>query len=130
MSRGRRKVGQKKGVNTALSINPEEQRMVRVLEELGQFEAWQEDVPAILKEAIVAGKDAPQLYEKFANVAAVRVIQILMTEGDSGKALSAAKELLDRHYGKATERKLIKHDLQDIPDDQLDAILLSELEEV
>lgn len=128
--RGKLGVGQKKNINKQLAVNPEEERMARIMTKLEGYEEWQKDVPALLKKAILEGKDASQLYEQFSSVAAVRVIQILMTEGDSGKALAAAKELLDRQYGRATEKKIVRHQFDDMPDDDLDAILISELEEL
>lgn len=103
--------------------------MVRKLDKLAEFEAFVEDVPAELRQALLEGKDASALYKKYANYAAVRVISIIAKEKDSGKALAAAKELLDRTYGKATERKEIRHQLEDLKDEEIDAIILSELDD-
>ena len=130
VSRGKLKKEEKKKVSKGLEVNPEEARMIRIIEELSQFEEWSKEVPEVLKEAILSGKTAPELYDQFDNVAAVRVLQILMTETNSGQALAAAKDLLDRKYGRATEKKIIKHEFEEMSDEQLIAISKSETGEL
>ncbi len=128
--RGKQKIEIKQSVSQGLQANPEEERMFRIIEELAQFEEWSKEVPELLKRAILSGKSAPELYDQFDNVAAVRVVQILMTETDSTKALAAAKDVLDRKYGRATEKKVIKHEFEDMPDEQINSILKGELADV
>jgi len=103
--------------------------MQRSLDELAAYEEIIAGLPKDLKQALINGDSAEMLYKKYSNIAAVRVLQILFTEKDSGKALSAAKELLDRTHGKAVERKHIKHELEGLDDDALDALILSEAKE-
>lgn len=106
-----------------------ESQMVRSLDKLARYEEIIQGLPKDLVDAFANGTPAEELYKQHANVAALRVLQILFTEKDSSKALSAARELLDRTYGKATERKVIKHQLEELSDNELDALLLSEIEE-
>lgn len=101
-----------------------------MLDQLSEYEAFTKDIPKELRQAILKGTSAKALYKKYANVAAVRAIQILMTEKDSSKALAAVKEVLDRAHGKATEHKEITHSLDQLPDKELDALLLGEMEDV
>lgn len=129
MSRGKRKVRQKANVTRALAVNDQESAMTRMLDELTEFQEFQQLLPA-LRRALVDGKDAGEIYDDFSNMAAVRTVQIALLEQDSGKALSAIKDILDRTQGKAVERKEVKHKFSDLPDDDLDAILLSELDDV
>lgn len=110
--------------------NREETRAVSTIDKLAAYEAFQEMVPKALREALLRGDAPDKLYKDHASIAAARVVQILTTEADSGKALAAAKELLDRVYGKATERKEVTHKYQDLSDEELEAILLSEVEDI
>lgn len=97
---------------------------------LAEYEAFVKDIPQELRQALLDGKPAAEIYQKYTNMAAVRVVQILATETDSAKALAAAKELLDRTYGKAVEKKEVTHSLEQLEDQELDALLLSELDDV
>lgn len=101
---------------------------VNLLEELQQYEIFR-DLPKDLRAAVTEGRPAPELYQKYSHIAAVRAVHIAMTEQDSGKALSAIKDIMDRTYGKATERKEVRHKFDDLSDEELDAILISELDE-
>lgn len=109
--------------------NREANKLVKGVDQLAAYEELVEGLPKELRNALVRGDSPEQLYKKYSNVAAIRVLQILYTETDSGKALAAAKELLDRTYGKATEKKVIRHQLEDLSDKEIDAMILSELGE-
>lgn len=108
--------------------NKTEHRMATALDRLAAFEAFEDEILPALREMLNAGASAEQIYEKFAPLAAARAVTVLVKEADSTKALSAAKEVLDRTRGKATERKEVKHELAALPDDQLDALLAAKLE--
>lgn len=113
----------------AVRNNDEETSMIEALDELAAYETFQLDMPKELRKALVDKLPPDEVYKKFANFAAVRIMQIIATEKDSGKALAAAKEVLDRTYGKAIERKQVRHQFEELSDQELDAVLLSELEE-
>lgn len=110
--------------------NGVEDSMINMIDKLAEYEAFVKDIPKELRQAILDGISSKALYKKYENIAAVRVVQILMTEKDSTKALAAAKELLDRTHGKATEHRNIKHSLDELPDKELDALLLGEMSDV
>lgn len=110
--------------------NTEESKRVQFLDQLAEYQSFIRDLPKELRNALLDGKPADAIYKKYENVAAVRAVQIMMTEPDSGKALAAVKDVLDRTQGKAIERKLVKHHLEELPDKELDAIIMSELNEV
>ena len=104
----------------------EENSRLEMVHDIMKYKGFIKDVPEELRKVILEGRDAPHIYKKFSNLAAVRAIQIIMTNPDDKIALAAAKEILDRQYGRATERKHIKHELEDASDDHLRAILASE----
>jgi hypothetical protein len=56
-----------------------------------------------------------------------RQISLALTEEDAGKAGSAVKDLLDRGIGKPTEKKELKHKLEGLPEEQVDAALATKL---
>lgn len=112
------------------TVNGVENKMINLIDQLAEYESFTKNIPKELREAILKGTSAKALYKKYENFAAVRVIQILMTEKDSAKALAAVKELLDRTHGKATEHKDIRHSLEQLEDKEIDALLLGEMEDV
>jgi hypothetical protein len=109
--------------------NDQEDSMIQALDDLAAFQTFQLDLPKELRQALVDKLPPDEIYKKFASYAAVRTAQIIATERDSGKALAAIKEMLDRTYGKSIERKQIRHQYEDLSDNELDAVLLSELED-
>lgn len=82
----------------------------------------------VIRDDLRAGLPAEDILEKYSSLAAARIATIAATDADSGKALAAAKDILDRSRGKAVERKQIHHKLDKVDSDQLDAILLTEIE--
>lgn len=83
-----------------------------------------------LKEDIARGMDAISLAKKYAALAQARIVTTALTEVDSGKALAASQDVVNRAHGRATERKEIKHALADSSDAELDAIIESKLKDV
>jgi len=105
-----------------------EDERARTLDELALYDEMTIGVLSGIKKDLAQGLSAEQILEKYAPLAAARVTSIALTEADSGKALAAAKDILDRSKGKAVERKQITHHLERLDERQVDAILLSELE--
>lgn len=108
--------------------NLQEDRMLRSLDKLADFQEFQAEILPALRNDLKAGFTAQELYEKYQALAAARTISIVMQDKDSAKALAASKDILDRTLGKAKERTEVTHKLERLPDEQLDSLLLSELE--
>lgn len=109
--------------------NPAEHRMVRSLDKLAAYERFQELImPEVIKD-LEAGLTSEEILKKYSHLAAARLVTTSIT-GSEHKATVAAKEILDRVSGKATEKREITHKLDKLPDDQLDALLLTELEDM
>lgn len=104
--------------------------MVRNLDQLAAFEEYQDEVLPKLREALKNGAKAEDIYQMAMGVAAARAVSIAVKEKDSSKALAAIKEIMDRTAGKATERKEVSHRLEKLPDEQLDSLLASKLDEL
>lgn len=101
--------------------------MARALDDLAQYDTFAVGLLPQLKELLAKGASAEDIYAKFAPMAAARAVMVAMMDVDSGKALAAAKDMLDRDGGKAKERSEVTHKYSQLPDNQLDSLILSEL---
>jgi hypothetical protein len=107
--------------------NRTEARMVRNLDLLSQFDDYTSDIIPLLRQAIKEGwtSDRIRSHPKIMAMVTARTITIALQDPDPSKALAAAKEVIDRAEGKAVERRENTHKLEKLPDEQLDAMLLS-----
>jgi hypothetical protein len=99
----------------------------RSIDELAIYDEMLSGVLVGVREDIKSGLAADQIMAKYANIAAARTVTIALTDLESGKALAASKDILDRSLGKAVERKQIQHKLEKVDEKQLDAILITEI---
>lgn len=107
-----------------------EDKMLSKIDRKREFEAFQEALPKELRQDILEGKTSKEITKKYANYVAARLVGIALQDQNPSRALSAIKEVLDRVEGKPTETKKISHQLEDLPDDELDAVILAQFEEV
>jgi hypothetical protein len=110
--------------------NREDERMAKAMCELEAFEKFKDEILPALRRDLDKKMSAEEILQKYATLAAARGISIALSEKDAGKALSAVKNILDRVQGKATERREVKHQYEDLPDEELDAILMSEMQDL
>lgn len=108
--------------------NHEENSVVDFLAELQMFDEFKQNIAPRLRAALNKGMRGEDIYKQFQDLAAARAVTIAVQERDSSKALAAVREILDRAEGKAVERKTVTHKLEELSDEQLDAVLLSELD--
>lgn len=101
----------------------------RLHDKLAQFEDYSTILTAIRKD-VARGMSTKELQQKYAPLAQARVISEMLTNEDGSKAIAAAKDLLDRVEGRATEKKEVTHRFKDMSDKELDAILASEEEDL
>ena len=97
---------------------------------IADFEEFCAYLSPSIRRDLVKGMTEKQILEKYRPVAAARLASIAGTGKKEGVALAAAKDLLDRTAGKAVERKDVTHRLGQLPERELDALLLSEMEEM
>lgn len=103
-----------------------ENRMARSLDRLADLESFAEMFLPAIRGDLKSGMSADEIYDKYKSIAAARVATIVVSEIDSSKALTAAKELLDRSGGKAAEKKEVTHKYERLKDEELDSLLLTE----
>lgn len=89
-----------------------------------------EEILPVLRLALKEGwtRDKLMAHPKVELLMAARQVSIGILEVDSAKALAAIKDSTDRTRGKPTERIETTHRLEKMPDEQLDAMLLSKLQ--
>jgi hypothetical protein len=105
-------------------------RAAKLHSDLVAFEHFQDEILPALRADMQAGKTAEELYSKYSALAAARGLSIALGEADASKAMSAVRDILDRTQGKAKESKEIEHRLGKLPDEQLDAFLLTQINEL
>jgi hypothetical protein len=109
------------------TMNKEEIKMTKKLQELEQYEEFKQSVLPSLREMVSDGKPAQEILEQFQSYAAARLLTLAVTTNDPAKALAAIKEIFDRGIGKATEKKEITHKYDNLHEEELDALLATEL---
>jgi len=107
--------------------NSQENRVVRSLDELLKYDEFREKILPALENDLRAGMEPAELFKKYKSVAAARLISAVALEIDTAKALAAARDILDRADGKAKESKTVEHRLAALPDDELEALIKSEM---
>lgn len=99
----------------------------RNIDDLALHDEMMMGILGSVKQDLALGLTSEEIMKKYSGIAAARIVSIAATEADSGKALAAAKDLMDRVHGKAKEVKDVTHRLAQIDEKQIDAILISEI---
>lgn len=104
--------------------------MTSLVDALQEFEDFKEKILPAIKMDLMSGMSSKELREKYAALVTARQITTAVASSDEGRASAAAKDIIDRTEGKATERREVTHKYADLKDEELDAILASEEEEL
>lgn len=115
------------GVNMKRRKSPSkaQNKIATLVDDLAEFEDFRNTILRTIRQDLKDGMTAEELRNKYAALVQARVITEAVSD-ESGRALTAAKDILDRAHGKATEKKEITHKLQDLSDQELDALIMSE----
>jgi hypothetical protein len=106
---------------------PETHATDEVVEQLELFEEFRRDILPMLQNDLKSKLSSKELRQKYQSYITARILSIALGDPDSAKALTAAKDALDRVEGKAKETIEQNHRFSDMKDEQLDALLLSKL---
>ena len=132
MARSKRN-GPKQGNDFAPEVghgNDVEEALTGLVADLHEFERFRKEVLPQLRSLVAKGADPEKILERFTPHAAAKLVTIALSEADSGKALTAIKDIMDRTKGKAVERKQVEHRFSKLSDEELDALLNSASEEL
>lgn len=111
------------------ATNTQEDGLIEALDQLAMFEDFQKDMLPKLQALVKRGAKTDEILEMGRALAVARLVTIAATEPDSGKALSAVRELLDRREGKVTDKREVTHRMANLKDEELDALVLTALAE-
>ena len=111
------------------SENHKEHAMAVTLDELSRFEEFKENILPAIRQDLATGMSAKDIRAKYAAIVQAGVVTTALIDSNPAARLTAAKDILDRDEGKAKETKDIRHRFNELPDEQLDAILISELQD-
>jgi len=100
---------------------------VKLHDELAAFEEFKEEVLPMLRKDLKNKLSPSQIRKKYLSYLTARQVTIGLTARDEAKSLAAIKDVFDREEGKAKESKDVTHRFEDLPDDQLDALVLSQI---
>lgn len=106
------------------------EKKVDFIQQLIEFEKFKEEILPMLMEDIQKGTPPAEMRKKYQTYLAARQISVALTTPDPSIALQAIKDLSDRNEGRAVERRESTHKFENLPDDQLDAALNSQITEL
>jgi hypothetical protein len=99
-----------------------------LVDRLMALEDFENTVLPALQADLKAGMSSDQLREKYTAIVQAQLITTAISSQAVKARLAASKDILDRAEGTATQRIEQTHRLEKLPEDQLDAILKSELD--
>lgn len=105
-------------------------RQVTLVDDLVEFEKFRDEILPVLRKDMNSGMSAEDIYKKWAPIAAAKLVTVALQSKNESSVLTATKEILDRSEGKARERRDTTHRLAQIPEKELDSLLLSKFEEL
>lgn len=107
-----------------------EKQAFNLHEDLEEFEKFQKDILKAIRRDLSSGLSAKQIREKYHAMVQARLLTVALTDTDTGKATAASKDIIDRVEGRAVEKKDVTHRFKDMSDQELDAVLKSETEDL
>ncbi len=129
-NRARPKVNRQKSTHPMYSSSINEAKHAKLQKNLAAFEEFQGTILPDLQKDLKKGMTPAQIREKYVALLQARIITDALRTEDPAKALAVAKDLMDRVEGRATEKKEVTHKFKDMKEEELDAILKSEIEEL
>lgn len=116
------------GVASSRATDTNNDKQLDLVAALQEFEQFKEALLPALQQDVKGGLTAQEIMQKYQSVAAARLVSLLPSMNPKFAA-SAATQILDRTLGKAVERKAIAHQFQDLSEKELDALIISTLQD-
>ena len=105
-------------------------KRIRLHEDLIDFDQWRGDILPVLREELKSGVSADDLRKKYEPIAVAKLLSLLANSDNESAVVAAAKDIQDRSSGKAKETREIEHRLGALPETELDAVLISAMDEI
>jgi hypothetical protein len=106
-----------------------EDSLVRGIDTLAIVEQYYGSLIPQLKNLVDRRASSKEIFEASRAVVAAKLASIAVGSADERTSLAAISELLNRLEGKAKESKEITHKMASLKDEELDAVLLTALQE-
>lgn len=106
-----------------------ENSMIASLEKYEEFKELEQTLLRRVRTDIRAGLTAGEICQKYEHLAAARLVSLLAQTNDPKELLPVIREIQDRASGKTVEKKEITHKLASLTDEELKALVASELTE-
>ena len=116
-----------KKTRTKTTKDAAENRMANLLDDVLEFEKFKDEVAPKLREMLASGASSSEILEFAEAHAAARMATTAILSRDDKTAVAASKDILDRTRGRATEKKKVEHKFENLPDQELDAVLAGKL---
>lgn len=101
-----------------------------LIDDLMEFADFRQRILPAIRQDLSKGLSAAQLREKYASLVQARQLTEAVTSENADTALRAGQSILDRVEGKATEKREVKHTFENMTDEELDAVLRSEISDL
>lgn len=130
MSRFRSGVARPRSNPRAPVTDAVERRQVGLIDELAEFEEYKSKLLPEIAKLVKGGAPSKDILERSKALAVARLALIAVNEADPKTALNAIKEVLDRTDGKVTDKREVTHAMQNLKDEELDALLIASSSDV
>ncbi len=110
--------------------NRSENKTIELIDKIRKFADFEKTILPALQDDVKAGMGPKELRTKYASLVQARIISEALNNPDGGKALVAAADIINRSEGKATEKKEVTHRFDSLSDEELDAVLESETQDL
>lgn len=130
MKNGARPRSRRTKTHDVYSSRINEQNADRLHEDIAEFEEYRQTILKKVRKDIQAGMSAKDILKKYAPAVQGRLLTTALTTADEKVLTALGKDIMDRSDGKATEKKEVTHKFEDLKDEELDAILKSEEEDL
>lgn len=109
--------------------NTQETKMIRALDDLAEFERFQDSILPVLRQAIAEKWSADKIWSNPTTQAllAAQAVRIGLNNDDPGRALDAIKTVIYQTAGKPKEKQEITHKVERLKDAELDALLATHM---
>ena len=103
------------------------EKKVRSLDVLAGYEAFASLILPQLQKDLAKGMTAEEITKKYAPYAAARQATLALTSDNESIASTNSKNMIEQEVGKPKEKKVIRHQFEDLADEELDALVKSKL---
>ena len=107
--------------------NYEEEDRLRALQDLEMLEKIKTDLLPHLQRAVKQGVTAEEIFRMSEPMLAAKLVTEALRSQDVGKITGAIKEMINRSSGPVKQNDEVTHKFENLPEEQLNAILLQKL---